>query len=170
MVRAGIGRLGASLLNIATGTAMLAMILVTFVDVVGRYGFHHSVFGASEMIEWLMVIVVFGGMARVTAADDHIRVSVLEPVLRRVAPVASVLGRHAFSLACYGLMTLSLWVLAIDAAVSGRMTAVLGWPTWIYAMSAAGLSLAGAIAFTLRLIATRGRLSPPADDPKGPAL
>lgn len=50
-------RATAALLAILAGSAMLVMVVLTFVDVIGRYGFHASVFGASEMISWLMVVV-----------------------------------------------------------------------------------------------------------------
>ena len=62
-------------LALAAGGAMLVMVVLTCVDVIGRYGFHNSVFGASEMIELLMVAVVFGGLAFVTASDEHITVT-----------------------------------------------------------------------------------------------
>ena len=42
-------------LGVVAAAALLVMMLLTFVDVIGRYGFHHSIFGAAEIIEHLMM-------------------------------------------------------------------------------------------------------------------
>ncbi|MFV0382995.1 TRAP transporter small permease [Paracoccus sp. (in: a-proteobacteria)] len=157
MTARGLARGLARLIDLAAGTAMLAMILLTFVDVVGRYGFHKSVFGASEMIEWLMVLVVFGGLARVTAAGTHIRMSMFDRFTGRAGPATAAW----FSLLASALLAVALWVLAADAWVSGRGTAVLGLPVWIYTGGALVLTLIG----LLLLIVTMTTPEPPETNP-----
>ncbi|MFV0491018.1 MAG: TRAP transporter small permease [Pseudorhodobacter sp.] len=138
----------AQLLDLVAGTAMLIMILLTFTDVVGRYGFNNSIFGASELIEWLMVAVVFAGFARITAMGAHIRVSLFETTLGRVGRI----GMTWFSLVTYGLMAVALWVLTTEAWISGRGTLVLNLPAWIYAGAALVLTLAGMAALILAML------------------
>lgn len=135
-------------LALVAAMAMLIMILLTFVDVVGRYGFNKSVFGASEMIEWLMIPVVFAGFAQITTAGAHIRVSLFESRLGKAGRVAAAW----FSLGAYLLMTGALWVLAAEAWHSGRGTLVLNLPAWTYAGTALVLSLAGVLSLILMMI------------------
>ena len=57
-------------LGVIAVTALFAMMALTFVDVIGRYGFHHSIFGAAEIIEVLMIVAVFAGLAFITAKNE----------------------------------------------------------------------------------------------------
>lgn len=160
-------RATAALLAILAGSAMLVMVVLTFVDVIGRYGFHASVFGASEMISWLMVIVIFGGIAFVTREDSHISVGLLEGLLNRHAagPVRWV--RHLFTLICYALVAWILWGLAGEGWQSGRRSAVLGIPLWSFAGMGALLSTLGLLGFLADLVRTRGRIGPSAPGNSG---
>ncbi|MCM2562958.1 TRAP transporter small permease subunit [Lutimaribacter sp. EGI FJ00015] len=141
-----------------TGAAMLVMVLLTVVDVVGRHGFNASVFGASEMIQWLMIIVVFGGIAFVTRDDAHITVGLFENLLERRLPLVSRWGRHIFTLGFYALMVWVLWRLALGGLESGRRSAVLGIPTWAFSGMGALISTLGLLGFVADLWHRRGRL------------
>jgi TRAP-type transport system small permease protein len=150
-------RMVAAVLAVAAGTGLLVMVILSFVDVIGRYGFHASVFGASEMTSWLMVAVVFGGIAIVTREDAHITVGLLEGVLGRHMATTARWTRHLFMLGCYGLMAGILWHLAIAGVHSGRSSAVLGIPLWAFSGMGAVLSTLGLAAFAADLVQTRGR-------------
>ncbi len=152
-----LGRASHALLACSAGSAMLVMVVLTFVDVIGRYGFHASVFGASEMVSWLMVVVIFGGIAFVTREDSHISVGLLEGLLTRYAPDASRVARHVFTLVAYALVVWILWRLTIDGWQSGRSSAVLGIPLWSFAGMGALLSSLGLIGFLSDLIRSGGR-------------
>lgn len=147
-----------ALLAVMAGSAMLAMVLLTFVDVVGRYGFHASVFGASEMIEWLMVVVIFGGIALVTKEDAHITVGLFDGFLLRRVPVVSRWSRHVFTLAFYSLMVWILWRLTLSGLESARSSAVLGIPLWAFSGAGAMISTLGLAGFAADLLQKGGRL------------
>jgi TRAP-type C4-dicarboxylate transport system permease small subunit len=133
------------------------MTVLSFVDVIGRYGFHSSVFGASEMVSWLMVVVVFGGIAVVTREDGHITVGLLDAVLAVHMDTTARWLRHGFTLVFYALMVAILWQLALSALDSGRSSAVLGIPLWAFSGMGAVLSTLGLAGFVADLIQTRGR-------------
>ena len=64
------------------GTAALfIMMALTFFDVVGRYVFNSPIIGAMDIIEQLMVVLVFTVLGQVTINRIHIRADVLNPVL-----------------------------------------------------------------------------------------
>jgi TRAP-type transport system small permease protein len=124
----------------AAGIALSAMMLLTFVDVIGRYWYNRSIFGASEMIELLMVVTVFGGLALVARHDEHITVSLFDGWLDRWAPAAQRLAIRLCGLLCQGLIAWVLAAAALRALATGRQTIVLGLPQWLYPASAALLS------------------------------
>jgi len=61
--------------------ALFIMMALTFFDVIGRYVFNSPIIGAQDIIEQLMVILVFGVLGQVTIDRIHIRADVLNPVL-----------------------------------------------------------------------------------------
>ena len=127
------------------GAALFAMMALTFADVIGRYGFNHSIFGAAELVEFLMVVVIFAGVAVVTPADRHITASLFEDWLARRAPVLRRKISPRFSLAVYAVLAGELLAQGADSFAQGRRTSVLDLPQWIMPMSAGALSAAGAL-------------------------
>lgn len=152
----GLLRLGERVLAVAAGLALLAMMVLTFVDVFGRYGFHASVFGGSEMVELLMVVVIFAGVALVTLDDDHIAVNVIDHLLPAAAGPAMRWVRGIFSLVCYAGVAVALGLIARDAWVTGKTSIVLQMPQWWAATAATVLTAAGAAVYGLALLLTGG--------------
>jgi len=145
-------------LGVIAAAALFAMMVLTFVDVIGRYGFHHSIFGAAEIIEYLMMIAVFAGLAVITAKNEHITVTLLEPLFMRVMPGPQRWISVSLSVGCTLLICWQMFTHALDLLGSGKKTAVLDWPQWVLPMSAAALSLAGFALLALALVRARGRL------------
>ncbi|EXJ13367.1 TRAP transporter small permease [Imhoffiella purpurea] len=69
--------LGTALLGGACALTMLAMIVLTVVDVVGRYLFAAPLPGAGELIELMLVGVIFLGLPLVSLSDGHVTVDLL---------------------------------------------------------------------------------------------
>lgn len=146
-------------LAVLAGIALFVMMILTFVDVIGRYGFNKSVFGSSEMIEVLMVIVIFAGVAFVTASDKHIKVDIFAPIIERFAPNLQRWVVHIFSLGVYACLTYELGRHMLDSLFSGKRTAVLDFPQWVMPGAAVLFSLIGVVLFGAALLATKGRPS-----------
>lgn len=70
---AGLDR-AARLLALLAGFCLVAMMAVTVVDVVGRYVFNAPIFGAQDLSQLLLVLVVFGAMAYCGRTDGHVAV------------------------------------------------------------------------------------------------
>jgi TRAP-type C4-dicarboxylate transport system permease small subunit len=146
------------MLGLIAGAALLAMMLLTFVDVIGRYGFHKSIFGAAEIIEQLMIVTVFAGLAFITAKNEHITVTLMEGLIAQHMAAAQRWMSIAISVGCTLLITWQMYEHAIDLLRSRKRTAVLDLPQWMQPMSAAVLSLVGLALLLLALRRTRGRL------------
>src|SRR5688572_18642940 len=72
-----LGRPG-RLLSVTAGAMICVMMLVTTIDVAGRYFLNRPLFGAFEVTEILMGLVIFAGMPLATARREHIAVNFFE--------------------------------------------------------------------------------------------
>ncbi|MFZ1909068.1 MAG: TRAP transporter small permease [Burkholderiales bacterium] len=145
-------------LGVVAAAALFSMMLLTFLDVIGRYGFHHSIFGVAEIIEHLMIVSVFAGLAFIGAKNEHITVSLLEPLIERTVAAPQRWASIAMSVGCTTLISWQMFRHALDLLHSARHTAVLDLPKWIEPMSAALLALTGLVLLVIAVARTRGRL------------
>jgi TRAP-type transport system small permease protein len=59
--------------------AMLsAMVALTFTDVIGRRLFNTPVFGANDITEHLMALIIFSGLPLLTAQRGHLSIDLLD--------------------------------------------------------------------------------------------
>jgi TRAP-type C4-dicarboxylate transport system permease small subunit len=59
------------ILGVAASAILLAMMLLTVVDVVARYVFNRPVRGAFEVTELMLLVLIFAGLPLVSWADEH---------------------------------------------------------------------------------------------------
>ena len=97
------------LLGVAASAILLAMMLITVVDVVARYVFSRPLRGAFEVTELMLLVLIFAGLPLVSFTDEH---AVMDFVDR-------VLGPRALR----GLT-------GLVHAVSAGFMALLAWLTW----------------------------------------
>jgi TRAP-type C4-dicarboxylate transport system permease small subunit len=150
--------LAARALGDIAGLALLAMMLLTFDDVNGRYCFNRSIFGAAEIIEQLMMVTVFAGLAFITAKNEHITVTLFDFLIARHFDALQRWLSIAISVGCTALITWQMFEHGMDLLRSGKRTAVLDLPQWTQPMSAAVLSLVGFGLLAVAVVRTRGRL------------
>lgn len=131
-------------LEVLSGIVLAAMMLLTFVDVIGRYILDAPVFGASEMISTMLALVIFMGLGIANARDKHIVVELFDARIRSWAPRLYDAVIQGFSILAMCLIVYVLIEQAIETAHSGATTIVLEWPlAWITGVVAAlaGLSV-----------------------------
>ncbi len=114
-----------------------AIALLTVTDVVMRYFFNNAIFGAAEITNALLAILVGAGLIVVAAMRIHICVDLFDGPLRRRFPnayprwifVCEVLGTAALA----ALLVRHAW----HTISFGELTAVLEFPIgWVYAVVA----------------------------------
>jgi TRAP-type C4-dicarboxylate transport system permease small subunit len=94
------------------GLMLAAVMMVTVVDVAGRYAFSRPLPGATEIIEILMALLVYIGLPVVSQRNAHVSVDMFGALLPdAAAPVRDLMVR----LLC--------------AAIMG----VIAWRLWLYA-------------------------------------
>ena len=66
------------LVEILLMTFLSGMVLLTFTDVIGRRLFNTPVFGAHDITEHLMAVIVFSGLPLLTANRAHLSIDLFD--------------------------------------------------------------------------------------------
>jgi TRAP-type C4-dicarboxylate transport system permease small subunit len=70
-----------ALLGVVASVILLAMMLLTFVDVVARYIFSRPVRGAFEITELMLLVLIFAGLPLVSFTDEHALMDFIDRLL-----------------------------------------------------------------------------------------
>jgi TRAP-type transport system small permease protein len=157
----GTSRTGASAregLGTFAAIVLGAVMMVSVVDVVGRYVFNRPLPGSSEITEVLMAILIYAGLPLVSLRRAHIAVDLLDPV----TPPALARVRDAIvglvSVFVLAIVAWRLWAYADQIRSSKDVTEYLKLPLapFAYAMSVlAGVAAVVELCRTLRPPALR---------------
>lgn len=139
-------------LEVISAVLLFVMMALTFVDVCRRYVFTAPVFGAAEMIQFLLAMTIFGGLSLVNARDDHIMVELFAPWLTRRFPRGHRIVVQAFSVAVMAIIARELASFALDAYRLGSITTVLEWPLVAVAGTVAALSVISLVVQVMALL------------------
>lgn len=93
---------------------LAAMMLLTFTDVMGRKFFSSPIYGAYEITEFMMGVLIFSALPLVTARENHVTIDVFDHF------IAPHIGR---------------WQRVAVNVISTCVLAVLGWRLWVLAAS-----------------------------------
>ncbi|MFA5522402.1 MAG: TRAP transporter small permease [Castellaniella sp.] len=85
---------------------IFAMMIITVIDVTGRYVFNAPLLGALELTELLMGLLVFMGLPLATRQREHITITLLADVL---PPQVRIWQRRFFELVCGVICVLVAW-------------------------------------------------------------
>ena len=140
------------LVEILLMTFLSGMVLLTFTDVIGRRLFNTPVFGAHDITEHLMAVIVFSGLPLLTANRAHLSIDLFDRWL--LQPQWRI-----WHYLVNGLITAVLALIAYEFAVSVQeaqdmreVSQALGIPrAWMYAYLAITSGLAALAALTAGL-------------------
>lgn len=133
----GFDRIVVPVLGYVAATVMFGLLVLTCMDVAGRYFLNSPVAGGFELTEILLAALIFAGLPLVTLRNEHITVDLFDAVtpgwLFRIQHVAA----SAIGAICTGYLAWRLWVRAGGLAAAGETTAELKIRlAWLgYAMS-----------------------------------
>ena len=72
-------------LEYAAALILAGIMLLTVVDVGARYAFQRPIAAGFEVTEMAMQVMIYLCIAVAVASNDHIRVTLIDPVLKRVS-------------------------------------------------------------------------------------
>jgi len=151
---------GAALLS---GISTLVVALLISADVLLRYFFNSPLLFVDEVASFLLVLVIFGGLAYTFMAGGHVRVDLitthLRPVLRAWLRAGGLVAGIAFIL----LVSWTTLQSALTAFRYGRVSTVMLYPLWVpMLVIPAGLLLMSAVMLGALRRQLRAALGPPA--------
>ncbi len=156
--------------RLTDGTSSLflfAMMLMTCIDVVGRYVFNSPLDGATELTEFFMGILIFAVLPTVSFREEHVAVDLMDLWF----PVRLINARQLFInvLATIMLATVAyrMWDFAMKATDYGDASEYLEIPyapIYFFISAMCGATAVALILNIPRYIQGRGPLSPGHDD------
>jgi TRAP-type C4-dicarboxylate transport system permease small subunit len=137
-----------ALLGVAASAILLAMMVLTFADVVLRYVFNRPIASAFELTELMLVVLIFAGLPLVSWADEHVTMDFIDRLLRPGARRRLERGVHVIAAAIMAFLTWQVWLKADKIWAYRDATDVLRvvYGPFVYFM-AVMIGLAGAIHF-----------------------
>jgi TRAP-type C4-dicarboxylate transport system permease small subunit len=144
-----------TLARIQTVIAMIAaavIILTTTADVILRYGFGRPIHGAYDMVECMLVLFVFHGIAPVFFDRANITIDLVDHVVGLRAKARLV---RLADLVQVAMLALTIWAMiapALQAYDYGDRKLELGlklWIVWLFALSGIAGTLVCAVGRTL---------------------
>ncbi|MBI3372363.1 MAG: TRAP transporter small permease [Betaproteobacteria bacterium] len=133
-------------LGVAASVILMVMMLITVVDVIGRYIFNHPLRGGFEITELMLLVLIFAGLPLVSHADEHVTMDFIDRVISARARAALEGLVHGVCAATMFLLAWLIWVKAGKISAYGDATDVLRivYGPFVYFM-AAMIGLAGLI-------------------------
>jgi len=116
------------ILALAACTGLFLLMMVSFVDVVGRQGFSRPLPGATELTEILLAWVVFVTLPLTTRADGHIVIDLIDTLVPAWLRPFQLAFIDLIGAAAFALIAWQVWVQADWLASYGEHTAVLRLP------------------------------------------
>ncbi len=118
------------LLGLIMAAILFVLMLVTFVDVMGRYLFSLPLPGAFELTQILMAALIFSGLPLVCADDANIRVDILHGSLSQRSRRMLDVFNHLVSTVALAVLAWQLWVKAGATLAAGDLSMYLGLPMY----------------------------------------
>jgi TRAP-type C4-dicarboxylate transport system permease small subunit len=142
-----IERLSKFLGSIGAG-ALVVLMLVTGVDVVGRYVFNRPLMGAYELSELALAVVILLGWAYTQSVKGHIDIDILYNRFPR--PVKTVLDFFVplLSLLLFSFIAWHGILFVIDSLGWHETSEMIGIPVWIFKL----MIFIGAVSISLQFI------------------
>ena len=121
--------------------ALLILMMVTVADVFLRYLFNSPVRGSYDMVESLLLVFVFNGMAATFFGRRHIVIDLIDGFVGARATAVLVRMADVLSVLCIGLLMWAMRVPALQAYQYGDLKLELQLPIYLlWVVALAGLA------------------------------
>jgi len=112
-------------LGVAASVLLLAMMALTFADVVARYLFNRPIRGVFEVTELMLLVLIFAGLPLVSHGDEHVTMDFIDRMLPPRALAVLIRAVHTIVAALFFFLTWQMIIKANRIAGYGDTTDVL---------------------------------------------
>lgn len=127
---------------------LVAIMMMTFLDVIGRNFFGRSLIGTVETVSLMMGVLVFSGLAITEQNRQHIVVETFQGLFPQPVKRASMIVNSVLAVGVAGLLLSQLYSKTLDVIAEQEFTMILKLPYW----PAAILMLIGFAMFFVLLV------------------
>lgn len=152
------------LFGLAAAVVMFSMMLVTFVDVAGRYLFSSPLPGGFEITEVLLAALIFLGLPLVTAENGHVNVDLLDSMTPAWFKRIQLWAIGLINVLAFGTLSWLLWEFALRTYEYQDTTSVLQFPLAILIILMAVCSTLATLILAVMLFTGRERLFTPENE------
>lgn len=141
------------------GAAMVSLMLVIVVDVIGRATLRMPIMGSIEIVQVLLLVVIFGGMAYTGLKKGHVRVEIL---ISKFSPTAKQASIVCANLVATTIVTIVAWRAVEQTLYMAReeyITGILEIPLWPFVMLTAVFLSIFAIVLLAEFLESLGQLT-----------
>ena len=127
----GVVRISERCVGTVVAVILVALMLITAVDVVGRYFLASPLPGALELTEMLLAALLSTSLPSVILRGENVTIDLFDKVFQH--PVVSLLQRcfaGGIVTVCCGFLTWHLWSLAQQVRAAAETTATLSLPVY----------------------------------------
>ena len=117
------------LLKVIGAIALTVMMLLTVVDVVGRF-FKNPIFGSVELVGFLATIVIATALPYTYKVDGHVGVEILVRLLSQKAQIIIDIFTRTLTLVLFCLVTWQMFLYAEDIYKTGEVSMNLEFPIY----------------------------------------
>ncbi|MCP3875383.1 MAG: TRAP transporter small permease, partial [Desulfobacteraceae bacterium] len=130
-------------------TALTGMMLLTVVDVIGRF-FKHPIFGSVELVGFFATIVVAAALPYTYKVEGHVGVEILVRLLSKKTQIIIDIFTRTLSLVLFCLITWQMFLYAKDIHHTGEVSMNLEFPIYYIVY----LLAFGLLAFSITILET----------------
>ena len=139
--------------------ALCVLILITVLDVVGRYILNAPLPGAFEYVRALMAFVTFAALPLVCARNEHLRAGILDHLISQRLNLLREPVIQWLSVTVLIAITWRLWAEAVAKWKSGEMLSSINLPLWFPIGFMAAMCVAAVVVtLALAVVTTRTAL------------
>jgi TRAP-type C4-dicarboxylate transport system permease small subunit len=129
--------------------ALVVLMLITGIDVVGRYVFHKPLLGAFELSELTLALVILLGWAYTQSVKGHIDIDLLYNRLPLTAQIILDFFIPLLGICLFAFISWQGIIFVIDSIGWNETTEMIGIPVWIFKL----MIFIGAVTICLQFIA-----------------
>jgi TRAP-type C4-dicarboxylate transport system permease small subunit len=116
-------------LKLVGGIALTCMMLLTVVDVIGRF-FKYPIFGSVELVGFLATIVVAAALPYTYKVDGHVGVEILVRLLSEKTQIWIDIFTRSLSFVLFSIITWQMFLYAMDIQKTGEVSMNLEFPIY----------------------------------------
>ncbi len=115
-------------LGFLAASVLMLLMIITFIDVLGRYLFSAPLPGAFELTEIMMAMLIFAGLPLVSRANQHVTVNLIVGILSPIILHLQRMITQAIMAVVLAVMAWRMWIKAEEMLEQGDETAYLLLP------------------------------------------